>query len=248
MMSMRIRSISGFASSVSRQLAPSVAMCRCRPFVSSMLPSAKRLRMSSSTMSTVLPLMMFSLSWTMWIMLRWRSGRFRSRRCRKSVVSSMSRSGDRSPLRITRWANPLRSASSVCESSLPVSTITGIWSVDASCRSLRSRSIPEMSGKPRSRIMQSNDSAAIRSIAAAPFCAVVTSKPVSLTNSTTSEETAASSSTTNSFRIESKAKCSIVPKASFRASMLTGFLRKPTAPMSSALMCFSVPEITCTGM
>ena len=68
------------------------------PFASSALVSAKTLRTSSSTISTFLPAKTASVECSCSSILRFESGSFASTRCRKSDVSSSSRSGERASL------------------------------------------------------------------------------------------------------------------------------------------------------
>src|SRR6478672_9448774 len=101
MMSISTIARSGVDSTSVMASFPVVAVKTCMPRRSRTLLSAKILRASSSTRSTVLPTRSSSELCRRSIMRCFSSGSSETTRCRKSAVSSNSRSGDSTPLTTT---------------------------------------------------------------------------------------------------------------------------------------------------
>ena len=96
--SISTRSMSGTSASLASASKPLRPISTCRPFCSSALASAKMLRTSSSTSSTLRPSNTFSRLRAVRSIV-WRSAdSCDSTVCRNSVTSSSRRSGERAPL------------------------------------------------------------------------------------------------------------------------------------------------------
>ena len=137
---------------------PVVAASTCMPRRSSTLDSAKILRASSSTSSTVRPTRSSSELLSRSSMRCFSGGRLVTMRCRNSAVSSSRRSGNSTPLTTMLRAIVCSLASSSADNSRPVNTTTGTSASVASARSSSKTSKPDMSGKRRSSTTQSQGS------------------------------------------------------------------------------------------
>ena len=142
---------------------PVVAVKTFIPRRSSTLLSAKTLRASSSTRTTVRPASCSSESRSRSSMRCLSVGSLASARCRNNAVSSSRRSGNSTPLTTMLRAIACSWASSSAESSRPVKTTTGKSAKAGSAPTSFSRSKPEMSGSRRSKTAQSNGSERSRS-------------------------------------------------------------------------------------
>ncbi len=141
---------------------PLVALTTSISWFSSTVVSAKMLRASSSTTSTLRPRSTSVEPCSRSIILRLSSGRSAITRCRNSAVSSSSRSGDCTSLSTMLLATVRSRASSSPVSSLPVKTTIGMSRSAGSACSRSSSSKPLMSGSRRSTTQQSKRALAQR--------------------------------------------------------------------------------------
>ena len=166
MMSISTIATSGERSRMEIASRPVVAVSTRMPRRSSALDSAKMLRVSSSTTSTVRPASISSELCRRSSMRFLSSGRSSATWCRNSAVSSYSRSGEAAPLTTMLRAMVCRRASSSGVRSRPVNTTTGRSASASSFWISSSTSKPEMSGRRRSSTMQSKRCS--RSLSSAP--------------------------------------------------------------------------------
>src|SRR6202140_447147 len=175
MMSIKTMAPSGVDSSIEMASRPVPAVKTAIPRRSSTLLRAKMLRMSSSTTSTFFPTNASSERCSRSSIFCFSCGRSATPRCRKSAVSSSSRSGDSTPLTTTLRASVCRRASSSDDSSFPVNTTTGRSLSDSLSRRRSRTSKPDMSGRRRSSTTQSNGCSLSISSASLPLDATETS-------------------------------------------------------------------------
>ncbi len=176
MMSISTIARSGVASTSWMASLPVVAVSTFMPRRSRTLLSANTLRASSSTSSAVRPARISSESRRRSSMRCFSSGRRASTRCRNTAVSSSRRSGDSTPLATMLRAIVCNCASSSAVSSRPVNTITGRSLSSGLAAMALSRSKPDMSGRRRSRIRQSNVSSRSRSRHSLPVATATISR------------------------------------------------------------------------
>ncbi len=218
------------------------------PRRSSTLDSAKMLRASSSTSSTVRPTRSSSELLSRCSIRCLSAGRSVTMRCRNSAVSSSRRSGDSTPLTTMLRAMVCSCASSSTDNSRPVNTTTGTSDKLASARSSSSTSKPDMSGSRRSSTTQSQGSCRRRFKASPPVPAVTISMS-SWPSSSVMLICSARSSSTTSRRLRRGFAYSLMrAKAASTPSVEVGLVTKENAPRASPCWRSSSKVMICTGI
>ena len=174
--------------------------------------SAKMLRTSSSTISTLRPASIGSLRWSCSSIRRFASGRSASTRCRNSAVSSSSRSGELASLMMTASASRFSSASSCL-----VSCFAGVdddrqlpqpeLALDPG-RSARSRSCP--AGRGRAPCSRTGPLCRASSASSPVATAVVCTSPLPISSTMLCAARSSSSTTSSRFTGRSTNSCSVV--------------------------------------